>query len=80
LSEKVAEDRERTSQAEKALQDAVVAANLVLGGVLTVAVVGTLGRTGGSNMVKKRRMKEKCIREKRSESASIHDPSSHTAR
>ena len=81
MSEKVDADRERINQAEKALQDAVAVAvaNLVLGGVLAAKDVGTSRRTSGSNMDKKRRLKKNWRREKRSESASIHEPSSHIA-
>ena len=79
LSEKVTKDQERTNQAKKALQDAVVAANLVLDGVMAAAVVGTSRRTGGSNMGKKRRMRDKWRKERQSELASIYHPSSHTA-
>ena len=41
LSDKVTQDQERTYQTKTALQDAVPASNLVLGGVLAAAVVGT---------------------------------------
>jgi hypothetical protein len=60
------------------LQNAVDAAYPILGGVMAAVVVGTSRRTGGSNIGKKRRMKEKWKREKQSESASIHYTSSHT--
>ena len=59
MSENATEDVKRTNQTKKALQGAVVAANHFLGGVLAAADVGTSGRTVESNMVKKRRMKEK---------------------
>ena len=79
MSEKVNEDQERTNQTKKALHDAITAANLVLDGVLAEADVGTSGRSGGSNMGKKRRMKEHGEEKRQSESASVHYPSSRTA-
>jgi hypothetical protein len=72
LSEKVTESR-------KTLKDVVDAANPILGGVLAASVVGISGRASGSSLGKKRRMKEKWRKERESESASIHNPSSHTA-
>jgi hypothetical protein len=56
LSEKVTEDQERTIQTKEALHDVVAAANHVLDRVLAAAAVVTSGRTGGSNMGKKRRI------------------------
>ena len=61
------------------MHDAVDAANPILGGVLAAAVVGTSRRYGMSSMGKKRRMKEILRKERESESAYMHHPSSHTA-
>jgi hypothetical protein len=70
---------EKMTKSQQALQDAVDAANLILGGVLAVAAVGTSGRTSGSNPGRKRRMTDKWRKERQSELASIHHPSSHIA-
>ena len=68
---------EKVTECKEALQDAVDAANPILGGVMMAAAVASSGRTGGSNPGKKKRWREKCRREKQSESTSIHQPSSH---
>ena len=68
----------RVTESRQTLQDAVDDANRISGGVFAAAVVGTSRRTDGSNMGKKRRMKEKWRKGMESESASIHHPSSHT--
>jgi hypothetical protein len=61
------------------LHDAVDAVHHVLDGVFAATVVGTSGRIGGSNMGKMGRMKEKWRKDKHSESAYVHYPSSHNA-
>ena len=72
LSEKVTEFR-------KALQNVVDAANPIVDGVMAAAAVGTPRRSGGSNPGKKGMITEKWRKERESESASIHHPSSHIA-
>ena len=59
------------------MQDAVDAANPILGGVLAVADVRTSGRIGGSNPGSGRRNRDKWRKVSQPESASIHHPSSH---
>ena len=71
--------RAKVSQTQKKLQDAVDAANLVLGGVMAAADVGTSKRSGGSNPGRRRRNRDTWMKEKQSDSASIHHTSSHTA-
>jgi len=73
--------RAKVTETQLELQDAVDAANHVLGGVLAAADVGRSGRFGGSNPNKRRRNRHRCTKERQSESASIHPsrPSSHTA-
>jgi hypothetical protein len=70
---------EKVTETQQAMQDAVDAANLILGGVLAAAVVETLGRIGGSNPDRKRKMRDKWRKERQYESAIILNPSSHIA-
>jgi hypothetical protein len=69
--------RAKVTETQQELHDAVNAANLVLGGVLTAEDVGTSLRFGGSNLNKRRRNR-KLLKGIQSESASVHHPSSHT--
>ena len=71
--------RVKVTKTQQELQDAVDAANHVLGGVLAEADVGTSVRSGGSNTNKRRRNRNTRMKEIQSELASIHHPSSHTA-
>jgi hypothetical protein len=69
--------RAKVTETQQELQDAVDVANPILGGVLAAADVGTSRRTGKSNPDRRRRNRDKWMKERQSESASIHHPSSH---
>ena len=72
--------RAKLSESRQELSDAVDAANDILGGPVVAKDGGISGMTGGSNVNKRRRNRNKYSKEKQSES-SIHPtrPSSHTA-
>ena len=65
--------RAKVTKTQQELQDAVDAANPVLGGVLAAADTGTSLRSGGSSLNKRRRNRKR-MKEIQSESASIHHP------
>jgi hypothetical protein len=80
---KVVKLRVKVTETVQELQDAVDAANPVLGGVLAAGDGGRSGYSGGSNPGKRRRNRNRLMIERQSESASISQnptrSSTHTA-
>ena len=72
--------RAKLTESRHELSDAIDTVNHVLGGPVVAKDGGISGMTGGSNVNKRRRNRNKYSKEKQSES-SIHPtrPSSHTA-
>ena len=64
MSKKATKNREGANQTEKALNDAVAAANHVLSGVLAAAVARTPATTGRSNIGKKKKDERKMEKRK----------------